>query len=172
MRGHWFALQANDLFTKKKQKKIELVSRPGCPQCKKMLYSPVYTDWVGATFAFYQELAPKAFCGPHNPKNTSIRLQKYTFLHTLRSLWWTNRHNFHQISSKIIARWNFKLTGNRTDDALPANAATPKMLRADNATFLLFESDISWIFGIFLRYYKEDNIFPLINKWIITTQPT
>ena len=26
------------------------------------------------------------------------------------------------------------------------------MLRADNATFLLFESDISWIFGIFLRY--------------------
>ena len=61
-----------------------------------------------------------------------------------------------------IARWNFKLTGNRTDDALPANAATPKMLRADNATFLLFESDISWIFGIFLRYIgAKEQTYPL-----------
>ena len=29
----------------------------------------------------------------------------------------------------LIARWNFKLTGNRTDDTLPANASTPECCR-------------------------------------------
>ena len=41
MRGHWFALQANQwFFTKRKQKKIELVSRPGddpAPEVSRLL---------------------------------------------------------------------------------------------------------------------------------------
>ena len=78
-------------------------SQPGSlssrQQYKKILCSPVYTDWVGATFAFYQKLAQNAFGGPHNPQNTKLNsFEQRNFL-TLyiqincHSTWWCYGRN-------------------------------------------------------------------------------
>ena len=55
MRGHWFALQANQwFFIKRKRKRIELVARPGCHHCCRFILEEFYNRKLIVVFGSLQ----------------------------------------------------------------------------------------------------------------------